>query len=271
MKYSIVITSLLLCLGMGIENVGAAMKDTGNQKRIVRSLYEDYINKGKINELNEIISTDYVDLSTGNKGLKVYQDTIRSVLTGFPGIQFTIKDILSEGEKVFVRWQWQGIHQGPFNGIEPTGKKATTNGTAVFEIKGGKVVNSISVIDRLNPLQDLGVVPRDLSKGKNHIYKVDKFVVPSSAKEAFLNKVHETHNRLKEQPGFVRDFILEKSEGPGEFNLVTLVEWENSEAIEKAKQVIKEGNRKSGFDPQEFQKSLGITSDIADYRKIRKK
>jgi hypothetical protein len=32
----------------------------------------------------------------------------------------------------------------------------------------------------------------------------------------------------------VRDAILEQASGPGEFNFVTIVEWENSNAIEGA-------------------------------------
>jgi hypothetical protein len=67
------------------------------------------------------------------------------------------------------------------------------------------------------------------------IYRVDKFVVPSSAREEFLDKVRRTHALLKAQPGFLQDFVLEQSSGPGEFNFVTLVEWASQEAVEKAR------------------------------------
>jgi len=50
------------------------------------------------------------------------------------------------------------------------------------------------------------------------IYRVDKFVVPSTAREEFLHKVRRTHAVLKAQPGFLQDFVLEQSSGPGEFN-----------------------------------------------------
>jgi hypothetical protein len=66
------------------------------------------------------------------------------------------------------------------------------------------------------------------------IFRVDKFVVPVNAREEFLGKVPATHAVLRTQPGFVRDAILEQSSGPGEFNFVTIVEWENSGAIDGA-------------------------------------
>jgi hypothetical protein len=56
------------------------------------------------------------------------------------------------------------------------------------------------------------------------IYRVDKFVVPSSPREEFLGKVRPTHALLQAQPGFLQDFVLEQSCGPGEFNFVTIVE-----------------------------------------------
>ena len=64
------------------------------------------------------------------------------------------------------------------------------------------------------------------------VYRVDKFVVPESAREEFLTKIRETHELLRRQPGFVRDAILEQIAGPGRFNIVTVAEWEDQSAID---------------------------------------
>ncbi|WP_158596257.1 antibiotic biosynthesis monooxygenase family protein [Oleomonas cavernae] len=63
------------------------------------------------------------------------------------------------------------------------------------------------------------------------VYRVDKFVVPQAARPEFLAKIRETHAMLATLPGFVRDVVLEQCGGPGEFNLVTLVEWESAAAL----------------------------------------
>jgi hypothetical protein len=40
------------------------------------------------------------------------------------------------------------------------------------------------------------------------VYRVDKFIVPSGAREEFLEKARRTHALLKAQPGFLQDFVL---------------------------------------------------------------
>jgi hypothetical protein len=54
------------------------------------------------------------------------------------------------------------------------------------------------------------------------IYRLDKFVVPTQGREEFLAKVIKTHELLKQQPGFIQDFLLEQPAASREFNFVTL-------------------------------------------------
>src|SRR6266481_8142393 len=70
------------------------------------------------------------------------------------------------------------------------------------------------------------------------VYRVDKFVVPTGAREEFLERARRTHALLQAQPGFLQDLILEQSSGPGEFNFVTVVEWASQEAVENARAAV---------------------------------
>jgi heme-degrading monooxygenase HmoA len=101
-----------------------------------------------------------------------------------------------------------------------------------------------------------------------HIYRIDKFVVPAAARQEFLAKVRSTHQLLKAQPGFVRDVVLEQVEGPGRFNVVTMVEWQSQSAMDAAKAAVTAAHAKSGFNPQELLARLGIEADIANYTAI---
>jgi heme-degrading monooxygenase HmoA len=76
------------------------------------------------------------------------------------------------------------------------------------------------------------------SDESKRVYRVDKFIVPIQAREEFIRNFRNTHKLLRTLPGFVRDFVLEQSEGPGEFNFVTMVEWESSEASENARAAV---------------------------------
>ncbi|MGQ4878621.1 antibiotic biosynthesis monooxygenase family protein [Billgrantia sp. LNSP4103-1] len=100
------------------------------------------------------------------------------------------------------------------------------------------------------------------------IFRVDKFSVPEAAREEFLRRVHDTHQLLRRQPGFIRDSLLEQVAGPGRFNIVTIAEWESQEAIDTARMAINKAHRESGFDPQETMARLGIEADMANYQLI---
>jgi heme-degrading monooxygenase HmoA len=100
------------------------------------------------------------------------------------------------------------------------------------------------------------------------IFRVDKFVVPAPAREEFLDRVHATHAVLRAQPGFVRDAILEQSSGPGEFNFVTIVEWENRGAIDGAREAVAALHQKMNFDAHAMINRLGIRADIANYKRV---
>ncbi len=106
------------------------------------------------------------------------------------------------------------------------------------------------------------------SNKSERIYRVDKFVVPDSAREEFIGKVRATHELLRTLPGFLQDFVLEQSAGPAEFNVVTIVEWAGVEATEKAKAAVMVLHKEMNFKPPEMLARLGIKADIGNYRQI---
>ena len=106
------------------------------------------------------------------------------------------------------------------------------------------------------------------SQKTESVYRVDKFVVPAGVREEFLAKVRRTHDQLRTLPGMVDDVLLEQSGGPGEFNIVTMVEWAGEEFIEGAIAAVTALHREIGFNPQEFARENGIRADIALYRRI---
>jgi heme-degrading monooxygenase HmoA len=100
------------------------------------------------------------------------------------------------------------------------------------------------------------------------LYRVDKFVVPEHGRDEFLGRVATTHALLRSQDGFVRDFILEQQSGPGEFNIVTFVEWSSRDAIGRVSAAVAKLHQDIGFDRQEMFSRLGIKADIANYVRL---
>ncbi|MCB9077594.1 MAG: antibiotic biosynthesis monooxygenase [Anaerolineaceae bacterium] len=107
-----------------------------------------------------------------------------------------------------------------------------------------------------------------LSNQSERIYRVDKFIVPDHAREEFLEKVQATHQLLKKQSGFLQDFVLEQASGPGEFNIVTMVEWNSIESIEPARAAVMALHQEMKFNPQELFTRLGIKADLGNYKRV---
>jgi len=104
--------------------------------------------------------------------------------------------------------------------------------------------------------------------GSEAVFRVDRFVVPVEAREEILTKVRMTHELLRQQQGFVQDFLLEQFSGPGEFNLVTIVEWESQAAVDKVVPIVKAAHERVAFNPQETIARLGVRADIANYQRL---
>jgi hypothetical protein len=100
------------------------------------------------------------------------------------------------------------------------------------------------------------------------VYRVDKFTVPAFARDEFLARVGETHRFLRTLPGLVSDCVLEKTEGAGAFNLVTIAIWRDATAVAAAKDAVASWRRATGFNPQELFARLQIEADLANYEPI---
>lgn len=129
------------------------------KKEVIRSLYEDCINTGRLELLTQLVSDDYAD-GNGGRGVSAFGKNIVELRTGFPDIHFTIEDLIAERDRVVVRWKWEATHDGPFRGIQPTHKRMNNTGIAIYELKDGKVVRNWLETDRLGALQQMGVVPK---------------------------------------------------------------------------------------------------------------
>jgi steroid delta-isomerase-like uncharacterized protein len=73
--------------------------------------------------------------------------------------QFTIEDVIAEGDKVAVRWTNSGTHVGNFAGIPATGKTFTIAGVDIHRMRDGKMAEHWHVVDQLTMLQQLGIIP----------------------------------------------------------------------------------------------------------------
>ena len=131
-------------------------------KTIVRRYFEECLNQGKMETIDEVISPTYVshypagyDLGGGPDDVK---QIVSSMRRGFPNVHFAIEDFVSQGEKVVARWTFHGTHDGNFMGITATGKEASVAGIAVYRIADEKIEEVWLSWDVFGLLKQLGVL-----------------------------------------------------------------------------------------------------------------
>jgi heme-degrading monooxygenase HmoA len=105
-------------------------------------------------------------------------------------------------------------------------------------------------------------------KNANHIYRIDKFKIPASARQEFLARVRTSNEILHAIPGFVEDRFFEQLGASGDSKIITIAVWENEQAFSNAKLHVQEHYKKIGFNPGEIIKRLGIEADMDAYTSL---
>jgi predicted ester cyclase len=153
-----VIAALAACTTAPTPRPPMTPTTTDTNKQIVRTLYEDCINPGRLERISALVADDYVG-PQGDHGPAGFAANVAGLRTGFPDIHFTIDDLVAEGDRVSVRWTWHATHTGPFRGVAPTGKPVTNTGIAIYQLVSRKIVANWLETDRLGALQQIGVFP----------------------------------------------------------------------------------------------------------------
>lgn len=92
---------------------------------------------------------------SGGKG---YLSVVHWMRTGFLDVQWHIKDIIADNEKVAVYWLLTGTHDGNFLGVAPTGTKIETTVMNFYYFnKEGKIINDVAAEGMIGILRPLGL------------------------------------------------------------------------------------------------------------------
>jgi hypothetical protein len=109
-------------------------------------------------------------------------------------------------------------------------------------------------------------MPNESSAGNAaSVFRVDKFIVPADALPTFMDQVRRTQRALDALAGCQQNLVLTQTAGPGEFNVVTLVEWADAQALAAAKAVMQQKYAEEGFDATAFMQRLGVRADMGLY------
>ena len=77
-----------------------------------------------------------------------YVDHVLEMQHTYGAFVLEIEEILASGDRVYVRWRQRGHHQTSIEGFAPSGKPLLERGSAVYRVRGDKIVEYWIQIDR---------------------------------------------------------------------------------------------------------------------------
>jgi predicted ester cyclase len=137
------------------------MAAQSDKKEIIRVLYEEVANEGRLELLDEIACADYVEhhpfpgASEGISGLRERVSLVRAALSP----QFTLEHVIADEDKVAVMWRNRGTQLADWMGVPATGKSFDIEGVDVYRFREGLLAEHWHVVDVFSMMIQLGAIP----------------------------------------------------------------------------------------------------------------
>jgi steroid delta-isomerase-like uncharacterized protein len=136
---------------------------TTASNKVLMNRFTDFINTANEDLATEVISPNAIFHVPGRseplRGPPGYLAIIGMMRAGFPDIQWTLEELIAEGDKVAARFTMRGTHNGTFFGVPPSGKKIEVKAMNFYRIADEKIVEEHGQPDLLGLLQQIGAAP----------------------------------------------------------------------------------------------------------------
>jgi steroid delta-isomerase-like uncharacterized protein len=139
---------------------GGSMMSAEENKAIVRRFYDEFFNKGNLQIVTELHTSDYQhhdpNAPDPGGGAEGYIRRNSVFLKAFPDRQLTIEDQVGEGDKVATRITMRATQTGDLPGIPATGRPVTIESMHICRISDGRIAEEWELFDALGMLRQLG-------------------------------------------------------------------------------------------------------------------
>lgn len=138
------------------------MSSTNENKALVQRFFGGVWNGRKMDSLDDLLRFPYQieNLLTGAPPERIERQEMEGHLqewfTAFPDLKVSVRQIMAEGEKVFIETRYTGTHLGAYRGIEPTENRIDVSVLAVFTCESGKLSGHAVMVDAFGLYRQLG-------------------------------------------------------------------------------------------------------------------
>lgn len=128
-------------------------------KLIVRRYYDEFLNTGDLDHAGEVLGFDLRQHSTMDipDGLEGFRSFMAPWYAAFPDLRYSIEDIYSEGNMVFVRSKVTGTNTGEFRGRSPTGRRFEVWQIDAYRVESDRIVEHWDMVDFPSLFRQVGL------------------------------------------------------------------------------------------------------------------
>ncbi len=129
---------------------------------LFRRWIDEAWNAGRVDVLDEMHTPKFRDnsglsgVAPDTEGMKQF---IREMRSGFPDGRITVDDVVSERDRLAVRWTFRGTHTGDWQGLPATGRPVEFAGFDIFRLEDGRFAEVWHLEDMLTMLRQVGAIP----------------------------------------------------------------------------------------------------------------
>ncbi|HEY7131413.1 MAG TPA: ester cyclase [Candidatus Limnocylindrales bacterium] len=134
---------------------------TEQNKALVRRFIDEVFVQGRKDSVDELLADDFVAHTWPSTGHP--RDDLKAAIdrtsSGLADPQFTIDDLIAEGDRVAARLTTGATQVGEFMGLPPSGKHYSIEEIHWFVIRDGKVAEHWHQMDQMGLMKQLGAMP----------------------------------------------------------------------------------------------------------------
>ncbi len=102
--------------------------------------FVEVLNTGRADGLADLLTEDYVQHHAGGPaGRDGVIRYFQAIFDGFPGGRTTLDDFITDGVSLVGRFSMKGRHDGPFMGVEPTGRDVEVRTLDIWRTRDSKL------------------------------------------------------------------------------------------------------------------------------------
>jgi steroid delta-isomerase-like uncharacterized protein len=130
-------------------------------KALVRRFIDEVFVQGRKDTVDELLADDFVGHTWPSTGHP--KDDLKAAIDrtagGLADPQFTIDDLIAEGDRVAARLTTGATQVGEFMGLPPSGKHYSIEEIHWFRLRDGKVAEHWHQMDQMGLMKQLGAMP----------------------------------------------------------------------------------------------------------------